>query len=262
LGSLFGNAQESSCQVDGIPTNCDLAMRLKNNGSAMQCPYNDCGPQRRDFVNPDGERFSFLTLPFMAFGDDTFGYFLGGWAELGTPQEQAEILRAQTIGGIDGARTTGNNFQQQLPGPKPAPAPTPVPHVPPCYKNGVKANQEELDALAEKLGGKITYTKPGKPDSEAIITDIKDNPNLLNFERRLRDNGWSRIYGNMSPEHWGGIDWKNTGKYGNWYHITVFPIPSSSITDWGVYHDQIKAPPKKITIHCENGNPQDPLHER
>jgi hypothetical protein len=30
LGSSFGNAQESICELDGIPTNCDFAMQNKN----------------------------------------------------------------------------------------------------------------------------------------------------------------------------------------------------------------------------------------
>jgi len=123
-------------------------------------------------------------------------------------------------------------------------------------------NQDELDDLAGNLGGKITYTKPGKPDSLAIITDLKGNPKLWQFEQRLRENDWSRIYGNMSREHWGGTDWKRQGKHGNWYHITVFPKPSRSTTSYGAYHDQMAAPPSQITIHCENGNPQNPFHER
>jgi YD repeat-containing protein len=166
LGSLFGNAQESSCQLDGIPTNCDLAMRLQNNGSAMQCPYNDCGPQRRDFVNPDGERFSFLTLPFMAFGDGTFGYFLGGWAELGTPQEQAEILKAETVGGIDGGRRPGNSFlppQEPRPAKTPTPQPTPTPEpqnkkLPDCVKKFL-AQFAYFDQVVDS----ITFSTNGIP---------------------------------------------------------------------------------------------------
>jgi len=113
LGSLFGNAQESSCQLDGIPTNCDLAMRLQHNGSAMQCPMNDCGPRAAIYTNSEGERFSFLTLPFMAFGDGSFGFFYGSWAEMGSARDQAA---PPDVSYPDGA-PNGNayNFVQQPP---------------------------------------------------------------------------------------------------------------------------------------------------
>lgn len=111
LGSLWGNAQESSCQLDGIPTNCDLAMSLVNNGSAMQCQDNDCGPRFVRTTNAFGDPISAVTLPFMAFGDGSFGSFFGGWDE--TPQEQAAALFAD-VTFIDGTRH-GNNFSPQNP---------------------------------------------------------------------------------------------------------------------------------------------------
>lgn len=145
--------------------------------------------------------------------------------------------------------------------PVPAPAPTPTPYVKPCDRNGVQKNQEELDDLAGSLGGKITYTKPGKPDSEALITDLKDNPTYSQFESRLRKNDWGPIWFNMSREHWGGEDWKRQGKYGNWYHITVYAVKFLHLADNHVERN-LNVPPKKITIHCDNGNPQNPFHER
>ncbi|HEX7333219.1 MAG TPA: Ig-like domain-containing protein [Pyrinomonadaceae bacterium] len=38
LGSSFGSAQERGCVLDGVPTNCDRAMRMVNSGSAMIDP--------------------------------------------------------------------------------------------------------------------------------------------------------------------------------------------------------------------------------
>jgi hypothetical protein len=111
LGSLWGNAQESSCQLDGIPTNCDLAMSLLNNGSAMRCRDNDCGPRFVRTTNAFGDPISAVSLPFLAFGDGSFGSFFGGWSE--TPQEQAAALFAQ-VTLIDGVRH-GNNFGPQNP---------------------------------------------------------------------------------------------------------------------------------------------------
>ena len=38
LGSSFGSAQERGCSLDGVPTNCDRAMRMVNSGSATVDP--------------------------------------------------------------------------------------------------------------------------------------------------------------------------------------------------------------------------------
>jgi hypothetical protein len=160
LGSLFGNAQESGCQVDGIPTNCDLAMRLKNNGSAMQCPYNDCGPRR--FTPQDGGG-DILTLPFMAFGDGSSGNFFGGIGL--SPQEQVDILKQQAAAQeVDGRRRRGNAFQpQELPRPKPAPAPSPTPAPPPKkLPDCVKKFLSQFAYFNEVLND-VTYSTDGVP---------------------------------------------------------------------------------------------------
>jgi hypothetical protein len=164
--------------------------------------------------------------------------------------------------GNPGGDVGGAEPQDPLPRPVPVPVPTPAPHVKPCDRNGVKYNQEELDDLAGNLGGKITYTKPGKPDSEALITNLYNSPTFSQFEQRLRENDWSPIWFNMSKEHWGGEDWKRKGKYGNWYHITVYPVDYRRFPRNQEADAKNLSPPKKITIHCDNGNPQDPLHER
>lgn len=116
-----------------------------------------------------------------------------------------------------------------------------------------------MDDLAEKLGGKSTYTKPGKPDSEGLITDLRGNPSYSAFESRLRKNDWSPIWFNMSPEHFNGEDWKRQGKYGNWYHITVY---GQKYRYGGHMLTKKCLPPRKITIHCDEANPQNPFHER
>jgi hypothetical protein len=72
MGGLSGtlanpDAYGMGCLVDGTPTNCNLAMRMRNNGSAAQCRNNDCGPQALRVHTQEGSSFSFLTTPFMAF---------------------------------------------------------------------------------------------------------------------------------------------------------------------------------------------------
>jgi len=257
LGSLFGNAQESSCQVDGIPTNCDLAMRLKNNGSAMQCPYNDCGPQRRDFVNADGQRFSFLTLPFMAFGDGTSGYFLGGWAELGSPQEQAQILRqagAQNSGRMNGPTVIGNAF-----------LPSAGNSSDPCrgrsWENMVEQfNKGLADAnmnLRVDSGGH--FVNPDNRSTQDILNALQEH------------NHWERFSTNINPLHWGGIHlegkterpresnmYSNKPGYddGYWFHMIFYPVQKTVYGPNLIPYttDDLTKPPMGFEMHCERGH--------
>ena len=46
LGPSFGYAINSACILDGIPTDCSIALNMVENGSAEQCPNNYCGPGR------------------------------------------------------------------------------------------------------------------------------------------------------------------------------------------------------------------------
>jgi hypothetical protein len=46
LAPSFGYAINSSCILDGIPTDCNLAMNMLTHGSAEQCPNNYCGAGR------------------------------------------------------------------------------------------------------------------------------------------------------------------------------------------------------------------------
>jgi hypothetical protein len=71
-------------------------------------------------MNVDGQRFSFLTLPLMAFANGVSNYFLGGWAELGTPQQQADdvvIIRSLAASGVAANQIDANvrrfGFQPQ-----------------------------------------------------------------------------------------------------------------------------------------------------
>jgi YD repeat-containing protein len=108
----------SQCRVDGIDYPCSMI----NSEATLQCPDNDCGPRRLDVTNPDGEHRSILTLPFMAFANGVSGFFLPGWAQMGTPQEQADIVLAAINGvnqtGMDSSHRQGqgqfaNNFLPQ-----------------------------------------------------------------------------------------------------------------------------------------------------
>jgi len=51
LGPSFGYAINSSCILDGIPTDCSLALNMLEHGSAAQCRNNDCGPIH--YADPD-----------------------------------------------------------------------------------------------------------------------------------------------------------------------------------------------------------------
>ena len=66
----------TGCLVDGLPMDCDQAMRLLANGAAMRCPQNDCGPRRSAYWDEDKEKFEpVITSEFRAWGDGTY-FFL------------------------------------------------------------------------------------------------------------------------------------------------------------------------------------------
>jgi YD repeat-containing protein len=48
IGPSFGYAINTACNLDGIPTDCNLAFGMVAHGSAQQCPTNDCGPYHFD----------------------------------------------------------------------------------------------------------------------------------------------------------------------------------------------------------------------
>jgi YD repeat-containing protein len=56
IGPSFGYAINSACNLNGIPTDCDLALNMLAHGSAALCPNNDCGPIHVDggWVIPNG----------------------------------------------------------------------------------------------------------------------------------------------------------------------------------------------------------------
>ena len=242
----------SGREIDGLPVSEPEFQRRTGNGSAG-AQLTAGGKPIAFFTNP--QRLSHITLDVYEVDNELRDFppskRLGGTYYKGS-------LDINVGAGLDVLRTHAVARLSQKP--VPAPGPTPTPYVKPCDRNGVKKNQEELDDLATQLKGKITYTKPGKPDSEALITDVEGNPSFLAFEHLLSDKGWTRIYGNMSEEHWGGQDYKRKGKYDNWYHVTLFWAEGYSYSSGMVMNPF--APPRKVTIHCENGNPQNPFHER
>jgi YD repeat-containing protein len=103
MGSRSGAIDNpgAGCTLDGVWVPCSMAFRLLGEGSAVQCPDNDCGPQTRYVITDEGKKIPFLTLPFMAFANGESGYYLPGWFGA-TPQAQAEAaprLRALAAAG-------------------------------------------------------------------------------------------------------------------------------------------------------------------
>ncbi len=79
---LLGSFGSGRCSVDGMAIDCGWAMSMLENGSAVQCPNNDCGP-RTVTVNityTSGRRDSYngLTRPFAAYANGSSGFGLGG----------------------------------------------------------------------------------------------------------------------------------------------------------------------------------------
>jgi len=80
LGPSFGYAINSACILDGIPTDCSLALNMLEHGSAEQCPNNYCGagrarngdlrPLTRD---PDTGLLGYYSLPPQNSTLDTHG---------------------------------------------------------------------------------------------------------------------------------------------------------------------------------------------
>ena len=70
LGPSFGYAINSSCVLDGIPTDCSLALNNLAHGSAGQCPNNYCGPSRAR----NGDLVPLTTDPHTGL----LGYFSSG----------------------------------------------------------------------------------------------------------------------------------------------------------------------------------------
>jgi YD repeat-containing protein len=59
------------CLMDGLPTNCNLAMLLINNGSAARCPNNNCSPQFDP--NREGRGQGGWRIPILNY-DGSFSY--------------------------------------------------------------------------------------------------------------------------------------------------------------------------------------------
>jgi len=82
-GLLVGSGvPDGRCQLDGIAIACDWAMQMLENGSAVQCPNNDCGPRAVyvDITSTNGQvqTSSGLTNPFSAYANGSSGFMLGG----------------------------------------------------------------------------------------------------------------------------------------------------------------------------------------
>lgn len=104
MGSRSGAIDNpgAGCTLDGVWVPCSMAFRALGEGSAVQCPNNDCGPQTRYVITDEGKKIPYLTLPFMAFANGESGYCVPGWIGV-TPQAQAEAapqLRALAFGTV------------------------------------------------------------------------------------------------------------------------------------------------------------------
>ncbi len=67
----YVNGQRVSCNLDGMAVGCSQAFRMMGNGSAAQCPNNDCGPRTgtyRDIYGKDHHFVAPLTLTDKGFG--------------------------------------------------------------------------------------------------------------------------------------------------------------------------------------------------
>ncbi len=65
------DGQRVSCTLDGMAIRCSQAFRMMANGSAAQCPNNDCGPRTgtyRDIYGKDHHFVAPLTLTDKGFG--------------------------------------------------------------------------------------------------------------------------------------------------------------------------------------------------
>ncbi|PYS21236.1 MAG: hypothetical protein DMF72_18045 [Acidobacteria bacterium] len=72
-GLLVGfGVPDGRCQLDGIAIDCGWAMQMLDNGSAVQCPNNDCGP--RQVVYQGQVTWAF----FNAYADGYQGYVPNG----------------------------------------------------------------------------------------------------------------------------------------------------------------------------------------
>jgi hypothetical protein len=101
LGPSFGYAINSSCILDGIPTDCSLALNMLAHGSADLCPNNYCGAGRArngDLVpltrDPDTGLLGYYALQPKSKADQP-----GAGARGKAPQNPAQVARP--IGGLD-----------------------------------------------------------------------------------------------------------------------------------------------------------------
>jgi hypothetical protein len=88
------NGQRVTCNLDGLAVGCYVAFASLNNGSAVPCPHNDCGPR---VFTVNGQRT--LSHPFTAYADGTSGYRVPVWqANSITIDHQTSSFGSQIIG--------------------------------------------------------------------------------------------------------------------------------------------------------------------
>ncbi|HEX6184770.1 MAG TPA: PA14 domain-containing protein [Pyrinomonadaceae bacterium] len=162
MGGMPGN-YGTGCMVDGASTPCDIAMSLYQNGAAVPCPENNCGPRRRELYDVFGDHVgSILTNPFQAFADGWSGFTLAGtryvgdgiifgsmwtgekpekvtWDQLGITTDIITAFAYSFAGqgrGVDGGKKGGGGRRRRLNRSRPMtqqppPTPTPAPAAPP-----------------------------------------------------------------------------------------------------------------------------------
>lgn len=189
----FGDPYEGDdgCTVDGVQTSCSTAYGLLGNGSAVQCPDNDCGPRTYYDHESGHSQLLYLNVQALQMGIGTTGYgpgflptnvgFNGSTFNIWTGTATFSLGGAQTTGQMTGEvnifPTPENNFRLADPGLdgesdgywsntinsfQTSQKPTPL------TGNSLKEWESERDRLLELL----LYVKGGKTETKSKCVEF------------------------------------------------------------------------------------------
>ena len=91
------DGQQVRMVMDGIEVPFWMGMTALNNGSAVQCPNNYCGPQT--FINSQGQ--TVLSSPFQAYAGGSSGYNVPVWTSTDVLNDDGTIYSAGKPGITD-----------------------------------------------------------------------------------------------------------------------------------------------------------------